>query len=400
MALSLAAEVQSALGSAYTIEHELGGAGMSRVYVAEELPFGRRVVVKALPADMAEHIDTGRFRREMQYVARLQHPLIVPMLSSGESGGLLYYTMPFVEGESLQEHLGKFAPLAIPEALRILRDVADALSYAHRRHVVHRDIKPANILLSDGHALVTDFGVAKALRPSPDDWQRITGVGVALGTATYMAPEQALGELDVDHRADIYSFGVLAYEMLTGRPPFSASTTQSLLAAHVRAIPLPLDRLRSDVPPKLRRLVMRCLEKEPRQRWHSAHDLVEQIDAVTNALTKPTHSPLAIRLAALRVTRPTMMRRAALAAGASVVCAAMVLVVGHLLAERLQLPGWVMLGVGVLLVIGVLVILATTARFAHWLSWRRAIEAGVVAWAVWGVVVAVYLVARAFGAHP
>ncbi|HEX7021053.1 MAG TPA: serine/threonine-protein kinase [Gemmatimonadaceae bacterium] len=400
MALSLAAEIQSALGSAYTIEHELGGAGMSRVYVAEETPLGRRVVVKALPADVAEHVDTGRFRREMQYVARLQHPLIVPMLSSGEVDGLLYYTMPFVEGESLQERLRRSAPLAIPETLRILRDVADALSYAHRRHVVHRDIKPANILLSDGHALVTDFGVAKALRPAPDDWQRITGVGVALGTATYMAPEQALGDTDVDHRADIYSFGVLAYEMLTGQPPFSAATTQSLLAAHVRAIPLPPDRLRPDMPPELRRLVMRCLEKDPARRWRSAADLVERIDVLTKAITKPTHSALAIRLDELRTARPRMMQRVALTAGISVGCAILALIVGHLLTERLHLPSWVMVGVAALIVVGVAVVLATTARFAHWLSWRRAIEAGVVAWAIWGIVVAVYMVARGVGAFP
>ena len=213
--------LRAALADRYVLERELSGGAMSRVFVAEETSLGRKVVIKVLPPELAAGLSVDRFRREIQLAASLQHPHIVPLLAAGEAGDLLYYTMPLVEGESLQARLARERRAAGAEAIRVLRDVADALSYAHRHGVVHRDIKPDNILLSDGHALVTDFGVAKALDQATRQ-SSLTSTGLALGTPAYMAPEQAAADPHTDHRADIYALGVLGYEILTGQPPFTA----------------------------------------------------------------------------------------------------------------------------------------------------------------------------------
>ncbi|MBI2535486.1 MAG: serine/threonine protein kinase [Gemmatimonadetes bacterium] len=228
--------LQTALGSGYRVENELGGGGMSRVFLAEEVRLGRRVVVKVLPPEMAAGVSVDRFEREIQLAAKLQHPHVVPLLSAGASGDLLYYVMPFIEGESLRAKLARESELPVAEALRILRDVLDALAYAHSHHVVHRDIKPDNVLLSGKHALVTDFGVAKAVAESTGK-QTLTSIGVALGTPAYMAPEQATADPHTDHRADLYAVGALAYEMLCGRPPFLGVNAQAVLAAHVTDLP-------------------------------------------------------------------------------------------------------------------------------------------------------------------
>src|SRR5882762_4378667 len=212
--------LQAALGDRYTVERELGGGGMSRVFVAQERGLGRRVAVKVLPPELAAAVSIERFRREIQLAASLQHPHIVPLLTAGEAGGLLYYTMPFIDGETLRARLARDGRLRVPDAVRILRDVLDALAYAHRRGVVHRDIKPENVLLVDEHALVTDFGVAKALTQASGSASGLTSAGIALGTPAYMAPEQAAGDPQVDHRSDVYAAGVLAYEMLGGQTPF------------------------------------------------------------------------------------------------------------------------------------------------------------------------------------
>src|SRR6185503_4986516 len=206
--------------------------------VAEETSLGRKIVIKVLPPELAAGLSTDRFHREIHLAASLQHPHIVPLLSAGEAGGLLYYSMPLVEGESLRARLTREGELPVMESVRILRDVADALSYAHRHGVVHRDIKPDNVLLSDSHALVTDFGVAKALDEARQS--SITGTGLALGTPAYMAPEQAAADPHTDHRADIYALGVLGYEILAGRPPFRGPTAQAVVAAHVLQTPVPL----------------------------------------------------------------------------------------------------------------------------------------------------------------
>jgi len=219
-------QLQRTLGDAYSIERELGGGGMSRVFVATESSLGRRVVVKVVPGASAGSVSIERFKREIQLAARLQHPHIVPLLTAGESDGLPYFTMPFVEGESLRVRLARGGELPVAEGMRILREVATALANAHEKGIVHRDIKPDNVLLSGGAAMVTDFGVAKALSASTDVGT-MTSLGIALGTPAYMAPEQAAASPNIDARADIYAWGIMAYELFAGRPPFSGRSSQA-----------------------------------------------------------------------------------------------------------------------------------------------------------------------------
>jgi len=245
--------------------------------VAEERGLHRRVVIKVLPPDLAAGINTERFRREVQLAASLQHPHIVPLFAEGSVDDLLYYTMPFVKGESLRERLARERELPIADAVRILRDVVDALAYAHGEGVVHRDIKPANVLLSGGHALVADFGVAKAISDAAHG-STLTSAGVALGTPMYMAPEQAVADPHADHRVDIYAVGALAYEMLTGLPPFAGFLPQQVLAAQVTEPPEPILRRRAAIPPALAAAVMRCLEKRPADRWQTAEQLLHQLE--------------------------------------------------------------------------------------------------------------------------
>src|SRR2546427_474012 len=268
-----------ALSPDYRVERELGGGGMSRVFLAEETELGRRVVIKILPPEMGVGVSIDRFRREIQLAAALQHPHIVPLLHAGHVEEVLYYTMPLIEGESLRAKLAREGALPIADTVRILRDVVDALAYAHRHDVAHRDIKPDNVLISDHHAVVTDFGVAKALGEATGETS-LTSVGVTLGTPAYMAPEQAAADPHVDHRCDIYAVGTLAYEMLTGRPPFAGGAPQQLLAAQVSEAPPPLSKYRATVPPGLAETVMRCLEKNPADRWQSADELLHQLEAM------------------------------------------------------------------------------------------------------------------------
>jgi TolB-like protein/tetratricopeptide (TPR) repeat protein len=275
----LAERLQAALGAGYRIERELGGGGMSRVFVAEELELGRKVVVKVLPPEMALGVNADRFRREIQLSASLQHPHIVPLLSAGHSEDLVWYTMPLIEGESLRAKLAREGELPVPEALRLLRDVADALAYAHEHGVVHRDIKPDNVLIAGRHAVVTDFGVSKAITAATGA-TNLTSVGIALGTPAYMAPEQAAGSAQVDYRADIYALGAVAYELLTGRPPFVGLTPEATLAAHVTQTPDPLSRHRAAVPGAVSAVVMRCLEKKPADRWQTSAELHMQLEAL------------------------------------------------------------------------------------------------------------------------
>ena len=252
---------------------------MSRVFVAREIQLDREVVVKVLPPDMSASIKADRFKREIQLAARLQHPHIVPLLSAGSHDGLLYYTMPYVHGPSLRSRLDEASALPLGEAVAILRDVADALTFAHGEGVVHRDVKPQNILIQAHHAVVLDFGVAKALSEAVTA-ETLTSTGTALGTPLYMAPEQAMADHNVDGRADIYSLGVVAYETLTRRPPFTATSARALMAAHVTSIPRPLTEASPEIPPDLAAIVMRCLEKDPADRWQSAEELCEAFSDV------------------------------------------------------------------------------------------------------------------------
>ena len=283
-------QLQSALGDAYRLDRELGGGGMSRVFVAEEVALGRKVVVKVLPPEMGASVGAERFRREIQLAASLQHPHIVPLLAAGHSDDLVWYTMPLIEGESLRTRLAREGELPVPEVVRLLRDVADALAYAHQHGVVHRDIKPDNVLITGHHAVVTDFGVSKAIAAATGE-AGLTSVGVALGTPAYMAPEQAAAQPHVDHRADVYALGAMAYEMLTGAPPFTGDV-QMVLASHVTRAPEPVTARRAAVPTALAALVMRCLEKKAADRWQSAAELHQQLEvmATPSGGTTPTEA--------------------------------------------------------------------------------------------------------------
>lgn len=310
MSADLLPQLQSALGDGYRFEQELGGGGMSRVFVATELGLARKVVVKVLAPELAAGVSVDRFRRETQLAASLQHPHIVPLLTAGGAGDLLYYTMPFIEGESLRSRLARERELPVRDALRILRDVADALAYAHGRGLVHRDIKPDNVLLSGGHALVADFGIAKALSQSGAS-SGLTSIGVAIGTPSYMAPEQAAGDPNVDHRADLYSLGAMAYEMLAGRPPFAGMSPHQMLAAHVTAPIDPILKHRPQLPRSLAELVMWCLEKNPADRPQTAAELVPALEGMVT----PTGGTTSVRYGR-RAVFP--WKRVAMVAGAVV----------------------------------------------------------------------------------
>ena len=296
--MELRDRLQEILGSDFSVERELGGGGMSRVFVAMDNSLGRRVVVKVLPRDLAAGVSVDRFQREIMLAAALQHPHIVGVISAGEIDGLPYFVMPFVEGESLRRKLERDGPMSPRETVSVLRDVARALSYAHERGIVHRDIKPDNVLLTSGAATLADFGVAKALSSARSvisgESSTLTTVGMSLGTPAYMAPEQVAGDAGTDHRADIYAFGIMAYEMLVGDPPFVDMTLQQLMAAHLAKEPEPLDQRREGLSARLASLVMRCIEKDPETRPQSAAELVEELESPTvssgpvDTVTQPT----------------------------------------------------------------------------------------------------------------
>ncbi len=281
---TLQEQIQRRLGDDFAIERELGGGGMSRVYVAQDKRLDRRVVIKLLRPELSAGVSVERFRREILTAAALQHPLIVPVLDTGEIDGLPYFLMPFVDGESLRSRLQR-GRLTVVETVRILRDVARALTVAHARGVVHRDIKPDNVLLANGAAVVADFGVSKAFAvarhgdPKQDDATTShTTAGVSLGTPAYMAPEQVAADPASSYAMDLYALGVMAYEMLTGAPPFTARSPQQVMAAHIAEIPVPVQQLRADIPAALSALVMQCLEKDPMRRPEGAEALARALD--------------------------------------------------------------------------------------------------------------------------
>ncbi len=286
------------LGPAYRIERELGGGGMSRVFHATEVALGRPVAVKVLPPELSQGVSQERFRREIQMAASLQHPHIVPLLAAGEAGGALYYSMPMVDGESLRDRYKSGRSIPVADQIRILHDVAEALAYAHGRGVIHRDIKPDNVMLvNDTHALVVDFGVAKAITSARDADKPVphvgdatlTSAGIALGTPSYMAPEQAAADPDADHRLDIYALGALGYEMLRGEPLFAGLSPAGVLAAQVSRSPEPLERA-AHVPASFYDVVERCLAKAPVDRFQSASEVSQALDAVQADLLFATPS--------------------------------------------------------------------------------------------------------------
>ena len=276
---------------------------MATVYLAQDLRHGRKVALKVLRPELSATIGPERFLREIHVAAQLQHPHILPLYDSGEAAGLLWYAMPYVAGESLRSRLVRQGELPVTEAIRLVAEIVDALGHAHSQGVVHRDVKPDNVMLSARHALVMDFGVAKAASEASGGSQ-VTTAGVALGTPAYMAPEQAAADPHLDHRVDIYAVGVLAYELLAGRPPFVGGTPQQVLAAHIAEEPEPLSRYRPGITPSLEQVVMRCLAKRPADRWQSAEELLAHLEPLVTAsgdvtpARTPRSQPLRVRFAA------------------------------------------------------------------------------------------------------
>lgn len=288
MRADLPARLSAVLGDRYRLEMRVDGqpaligeGGMATVFLAEDPRHDRWVAIKVLKPEVATAVGAERFLREIHIAAQLHHPHILGLIDSGQADGLLYYVMPYVAGDTLRERIEKEGALPIPEAVRLIREIADALARAHKAGVVHRDIKPENVLIEERHALVSDFGVAKAVSAAGDAAaaNRSTA-GLSIGTPAYMAPEQAAGDPNIDHRADIYALGIVAYEMLSGSVPFDAPSAQAMLAAQVSIQPPMLRTRRAEVPPMLEALVMKCLIKDPGERFQRADDLLLALEAM------------------------------------------------------------------------------------------------------------------------
>src|SRR6185503_15084192 len=275
--MTTAASLALALADRYRIERELGQGGMATVYLAHDLRHDRDVAIKVLHPDLGAALGADRFLSEIRTTARLQHPHILPLLDSGDADGLLYYVMPFVAGETLRARLERERQLPVADALRITREVADALGAAHALGIIHRDIKPENVLLQGGHALVADFGIALAVQHAAG--QRLTQTGLSLGTPQYMSPEQAMGEKAIDARSDIYALGAVTYEMLTGEPPFTGATVQAIVAKVLTEKPTSIATVRDTVPPHVEAAVLTALAKLPADRFQTAREFTAALSA-------------------------------------------------------------------------------------------------------------------------
>jgi serine/threonine protein kinase/Tfp pilus assembly protein PilF len=267
--MELIDRLKTGLPDRYQVDREIGRGGMATVFLAHDLKHDRAVALKVLHPDLAATLGPERFLREIKVAARLNHPHIVPLHDSGQAGDLLYYVMPFVEGESLRARMNRSGPLGVEDAVEIARDVASALDYAHRQQVVHRDIKPENVMMHEGEAMVTDFGIAKAVRAAGGS-ESITQTGVAIGTPAYMSPEQASGEREPDGRSDIYSLGCMVFEMLTGQPPFTGPTAQAMIMKRFLEEPPSARALRATVPPDLDRTLAKAMARTPEERFETA----------------------------------------------------------------------------------------------------------------------------------
>jgi len=288
--------VRNVLADRYTIEREVGRGGMATVFLAQDLRHHRPVAVKVLHPQLAVSLGPDRFLREIQIAARLQHPHIVPLYDSGQAGELLYYVMPYIEGESLRQRLDRERQLALEDAVQLGRAVAAALDYAHRQQIVHRDIKPENVMLHDGEAMVTDFGIAKAVTAAAS--QHLTQTGTAVGTPAYMSPEQAAGEAELDGRSDIYSLGAMLYEMLGGTAPFTGPTMQAIIAKLFRDPVPPLRERRDGVPGWLEQAVLKALAKDPAERYATATQFAQALAWPTGGSTPPGNMPAGTHAAA------------------------------------------------------------------------------------------------------
>ncbi|HEX9894965.1 MAG TPA: protein kinase [Gemmatimonadales bacterium] len=379
------AKVRLALADRYRVERVLGEGGMATVYLAEDLKHHRKVAVKVMRPELAATLGSDRFLREVEIAAQLSHPHILPMYDSGDADGLLYYVMPYVEGESLHGRLRREGQLPLDEAMRLAREVAEALAYAHDRGIIHRDIKPANIMLSAGHALVADFGIARALGSGGE---ALTRTGLAVGTPQYMSPEQATGASDVDARTDVYAVGSVLYEMIAGEAPFTGPTAQAIIARSLTEPPRPLAATRPGLSPQVEAVVKRALAKSPADRYATAKALA---DAMVTAMDTSRAVPAASAIEADTGPSP------ALVWGLFGVTSAVALALVVILVKRLGLPAWAIgLAVG-LLAFGALVLVSTqraerrrrqgqpTPGLARLLTWRNATIGGVLALGLWAV---------------
>jgi eukaryotic-like serine/threonine-protein kinase len=415
--------LKTALADRYAVQHELGRGGMATVYLAEDLKHHRPVALKVLRPELAAALGPERFLREIELAAKLTHPHIVPLYDSGVIGGwgdggidsagqlpslypssplslkLLYYVMPYVEGESLRDRLTREKQLPVDDALQISREVADALSYAHARGVIHRDIKPENILLESGHAVVADFGIARAVDEAGGE--RLTGTGLSLGTPAYMSPEQAAGSRDLDGRSDLYALGCVLYEMLAGQPPFPGPTVDRMVHQHLTVEPTPITSLRPAVPAAVAAALARALAKTPADRFNPVAQFAE-----------------ALRVAAPTAESPAGVGRAhgpdpLLVGGVFALAAAAVVAAALLLVLHAALPRWVLAGAIALAAAGVPLVIATAlaergrARgtgIRGWvprlLTWRNTATAGVAGLAALALVTVAYLASRTLGIGP
>src|SRR5262245_30018150 len=272
-------DLRSTLAERYRIERELGRGGMATVFLAEDVKHHRRVAIKVLSPEITAHLGSERFLREIEISAHLHHPHILTLLDSGEAQGLLYYVMPYVEGESLRQRLERERQLPVEEALRLTREVADALDHAHRAGVVHRDIKPENILLAAGHAVVADFGIARAVGAAGGT--KLTTTRTTVGTPAYMSPEQVMGSVDLDGRSDLYSLGCVLYEMLAGVTPFAGATGESFAYQHLSVTPPLVTSVRPAVPEVTARALAKCLAKTPADRFGTGTEFAASVRAWT-----------------------------------------------------------------------------------------------------------------------
>ncbi|MDQ2767636.1 MAG: serine/threonine protein kinase, partial [Gemmatimonadota bacterium] len=289
MTSDIRSQLQEALGAGYVVGAEMPPGGMSRLFLATETALERTVVVKVLPPELTSEVSAERFRREMLLTARLRHPHILTVLNAGFDNGLLYFISPYIEGESLRARLVREPRLPASDVVHLVRELADALSCAHNAGVIHRDVKPENVLLEHGHAVLADFGVARALEQATGGVS-LTGTGLGIGTPGYMAPEQLTGDVSLDGRADLYALGAMAYEMLAGTPLFDAKSTHQLVAAHLSATPIPLLTRRPDLQLVLAALVMRLVAKEPSERPGTAAEVSAALDLLSNNQPVPTRT--------------------------------------------------------------------------------------------------------------
>ena len=385
--------VRKALSASYAIERVVGEGGMATVYLATDLKHRRQVAVKVMRPELAATLGAERFLREVEIAAQLSHPHILPVHDSGDAGGVLYYVMPYVEGESLHERIRRETSLPVDEALRIAREVTEALAYAHHRKIIHRDIKPANIMLTEGHALVADFGIARGIGAASTSV--ITKTGLAVGTPQYMSPEQAGGSASVDARSDIFAVGCVLYEMIAGEPPFTGPTPQAIVIRSMTEAPRSLVSTREGLAPVVDATVIRALAKNPADRWQTAAEFGKALRQAEDQIRLGPISAARTPATLPSVTMPPSPAKVwGLFGGAGLLSLALV----YGLVQRWGLPTWVLgLAIG-LLAIGAVVLIATgkmeakraaggaTLGLASLFTWRNAALGGIGAIALWAVV--------------